>query len=587
MRTSRVTQMIIAGVLLIAATAPGARAQQHERQYGFVSFPKDEHQHVDGWDYWWGAADLGTASGNRYTVGIAFDSFNGYGATGHQVFPRLGPYKGKSIMTMDGPAEWGHPGEEPGRFVRDISVYLPGVSDLLSYHTYDAFNGMKDVGSWERTSLERETYHLRLDNDAATVHPSGKTVRLVVDLRAEMLKPPLLLGGTGQWWYGIPQSFGYPSRSFQYMQAAKSLKGTLALQQPDGKMLRERVVTNLSTLVMVHEYDAMPEDLFAGLALAEATQIHPRYAPYYGGGMPWDLIFVDLRNGAQLMLAVLVFHDSNKGTLTNIVGEKPPTYRTMATLRLPTGASVPLERDLRVEHLSYRTLIGHVPTFQVQVQGIWTQDWAHRVSYPGGTVKTPDGKAVRVPAFDIGLLPQFAKDEPALDDRGNGLTQRVPFLANGSYAGCPVRGFGWSELIINWYGHEKQDPWFTGHEAPRVPSRCGGASAPAVKRANLESPHSDMPPPNMAPEGCGAFNPGSTPKCSYDAKIAGGVGGYGSEPGGWTVTIKRKGLRSPIVITSLGGSETYACGTIRPGDHVIAQAQPGSGVTVGNPGICY
>jgi hypothetical protein len=29
-------------------------------RYGFVTFPEDEHQHLDGWDYWWGAADLVT-----------------------------------------------------------------------------------------------------------------------------------------------------------------------------------------------------------------------------------------------------------------------------------------------------------------------------------------------------------------------------------------------------------------------------------------------------------------------------------------------------------------------------------------------
>jgi hypothetical protein len=576
--------MVIAGVVLSAATVPGARAQQHEAQYGFVTFPKDEHQHIDGWDYWWGAADLGTASGNRYTVGIAFDSFNGYGATGHQVFPRQGPYKGKSIMTMDGPAEWGHPGEVPGQFVREISTYVPGYSDLLSYHTLDTLHGMKDIGSWERTSLERETYRLRLDDDAAKVHPSGKAVKLVVDVRAEMRSPPLLLGGSGRWWYGIPDSFGYPSRSFQYMQSASRLTGVLELQQPNGSLLKETVVSSKSTLVMVHEYDATPEDLFAGLALAESTQLHPRYANYYGGGMPWDLIFVDLRNGAQLMLAVLAFQDSNKGTLTSVVGERPPTYRAMATLRLPTGESIPLERDLRVEHLSYRTIVGHVPTFQVQVNGIWTQDWDYRVSYGGGTVKAPDGKRVRIPAFDLGLLPQFATSEPAQDDRGNGLTQRVPFLALGSYGGCPVHGFGWSELIINWYGH--RDPWFTGRAAPTVPSRCEKPEQIAGPH-KVVSHHEQMSLPNVAPEGCGASNPGSAPICSYKANTPAGVAGYGSEPGGWTVTIKRRSLPDPIVIRSFGGSETYACGTVRPGDRVVAKAQPGSSVSVGNPGICY
>ena len=72
--------LLIAAALALAAP-PSAAAQQ----YGFVNFPEDEHEHDDGWDFWWGAADLVTESGNRYTVGIAFDSLN---AVGHPSFDR-------------------------------------------------------------------------------------------------------------------------------------------------------------------------------------------------------------------------------------------------------------------------------------------------------------------------------------------------------------------------------------------------------------------------------------------------------------------------------------------------------------------
>lgn len=582
---------VIAGLVAALVVAPAQAglvpgSEGAGTRYGAVEFPEDEHQHLDGWDYWWGAADLLTEAGNRYTVGIAFVSFNGVGITGHQIFPRQGPYAGRSIMTPDGPAEWGHPGETPpGRFVRKMSVYVPGVSDLLKYETLDASSGLKDIGRWERTSLERETYHLRIDNDAAKVHPrltgEPETVRAVLDLTAGMQSPPLLAGGTGNWWYGIPQAHGYPSRSFQYMQAAATLNGTLTLEQPDGSVLTETVVPVGSTLVMVHEYDATPEDLPVGLARAEATQLHPRYAQYYEGGMPWELIFLDLKNGAQLMLAVLAFHEASNGTLQPLLAPDQFTYRVLATLRLQSGESVPLDDDIRVEHLSYRTIVGKVPTFMVQTLGLWTQAWEYRVSYPGGAVTVPDGTQVVVPSFDLGVAPQFAKDEPAVDDRGNRLTQRVPFVAGGCYDGSAVEGFGWSEVIINWYGYEDRDPWFTGG-AP--PVGCGSESNPPAP----EPPAPPVqPPPNLAPQGCVASSPGSAPTCEYDAAVAGGISGYGSEPGGWTVTVARPDRADPIVVTSFGGAENYPCGTIRPGDHVIAEARPGSGVATGNPGICY
>ena len=580
------TCLVIVGVLLSAGAAPATSASSSTR-YGDIEFPKDEHQHVNGFDYWWGAADLLTKTGNRYTVGIAFDSFDGYGDTGHQVFPRQGPYKGLSIMTVDGPSEWGHPGEVPGQYARKMSVYAPGVSDRLTYETLDTANGMKDIGHWERTRLDRQSYRLRLDDDRAKVHPTGKTVRLVVDLHATMQQPPLLAGGTGKWWYGIPQTYKYPSRSFQYMQVARTLTGTLELEQPDGTTLQETVVPRGSRMLIVHEYDATPEDLGAGLGLAEATQLHQRYVQYYEGGMPWELIFLDLDNGAQLMLAVMAFHDTPKGTVTPVVSPDQPTYQVLATLRLPSGESVPLDKDIGVEHLSYRTIVGRVPTFMVQVTGVWLQAWDYRVSYGGGRVRVPGGGTVHVPAFDLGVVPQFAQSEPAADNKGNRLTQRVPFVAAGSYAGCPVHGFGWSELIINWYGHENDDPWFTGGDLPPVPAGCGRGHSQAYPKARTRrAQRGEQPPPKFASEGCTAYNPGSTPRCEYDATVAGGVGGYGGEPGGWTVTITRRGRR-PRVVTSFGGSETYACGTVLAGDHVVAEAKPGSGVVAGNPGICY
>jgi hypothetical protein len=67
----------------------------------------------------------------------------------------------------------------------------------------------------------------------------------------------------------------------------------------------------------------------------------------------------------------------------------------------------------------------------------------------------------------------------------------------------------------------------------------------------------------------------------------GGVSGYGAEPGGWKVTIRRPGQADPIVVTSFGGAEMYACGTVKPGDHVEVTAQPGSNASAGNPGICF
>ena len=340
-------------------------------------------------------------------------------------------------------------------------------------------------------------------------------------------------------------------------------------------------------MLMVREYDATPEDLYAGLALAEGTQLHPRYAQYYHGGMPWDLIFIDLDNGAQLMLAVLAFHETEQGTIAPIVGKEQPTYALLTTLRLPDGRSVAIpDEKLTVQHLNYKTIIGRVPTFRVALHGIWRQSWDYRVSFDGGTLDGPDGKPIDVPAFDLGLEPQWDIREPAVNPAGNGLTQRVPFSAPGSFDGCPIGGFGWSELIVNWYGYEKSDPWYTGGDLPGIPKRCG--AKPGPERDPARGDPSVGGPPSTNPgnsESCGAYNPGQ-PACEYVATSDGGISGYGSVPAGWTVRITRSGVAEPIDIPSLGGVQTYQCGTILPGDSVLVKAEPGSGVLVGNPGFC-
>jgi hypothetical protein len=577
-----------AALVLIAATAllcaPAGAATKH----GDLTFPADEHAHPAAWDYHWGNADVTTESGNRYTIGINYASFDGHTVSGHQVYAHQGPYANRYILTPDGPAEWGHP-EQTGEFVRRISQYVPGVSELLKVETFDARNGLKRINAWERTTLKSETYRFSVDNADAEVHPEDeRRIRLQIDLVADMKSPPLLAGGTGRWWYGIPETYGYPSRAFQYMQAARRLTGTIAVQQPDGSFVKERVVPERSGLQVVHEYDPHPEDIPGGLALAEATQLHPRYAPSYHGGMPWELFFLDLDNGAQLMLAALAFHETEKGTVTPVIGQNQPTYGVLATLRLPDGRSLPLDNAVRVEHLSYRTVIGRVPTFMVGVTGIWTQSWNFRVTYPGGTVRAPDGTAATVPPFDLGVTPQVHESVPQADDRGNRESQRVPLDTAGKYGGCPVRGFGWSELIINWYDREEHDPWWTGGELPPVPEQCGdpAPAPPGGPQGNMTPEFGPEPPPNLATETCQASDP-DRPSCTYTAKSRGGIGGYAPQPGGWKVTITRPGLAEPIVITSFGGNELYACGTIKPGDRVDVIAKDGANANVGHPGLCF
>src|SRR5437660_5168990 len=93
-----------AGVLvtaLLALCAPAA----HATRYGALSFPADESPHYAGWEYWWGAAQLVAESGNRYVVGLAYTANDGAIASGYQLFPLQGPYKGQAVISIDGPTE--------------------------------------------------------------------------------------------------------------------------------------------------------------------------------------------------------------------------------------------------------------------------------------------------------------------------------------------------------------------------------------------------------------------------------------------------------------------------------------------------
>ena len=569
---------------LLLLALPAATA--HAAKYGDLTFPGDESAQPASWDYWWGTGRIVTQSGNSYVLGAAYTSFDaGDIASAYEIYPLQGPYRGEGIMTVDGPAEWGHPSEPGSRFVHKMSMNVPGTSPRLSLDTLDSNDGLKLIDRWERTSLTQPSYRLTVDQDDARVHPAGKAVRLALDLRAEMQDPPLLAGGTGRWFYHVPEDFGFPSRGYQYNQAARRLTGTLSFQQPDGSLLRERVSPERSILLMTHESDP-PEDIPAGLALAASTQVHARYGQYYNLQWPWELVFADLGNGAQLMFDAQAYHDTPNG-VAHAATPQQPTYRVLATLRLPSGVSVPLDSQLHIEHLDYRELDTIASATGTAVATPWVQAWKYRVSFRGGKVRRADGGMVDVPPFDLGLVPPFTKAEPKGDDRDNRLTQRVPFDVDGSYAGCPVHGFAWSELLVNWYGWEKRDPWFTGGEPPRVPGRCGEdlPTPPSGTPGNLNPPTS-WGAPDLGTEACSAGNSGP-PACSYDAKHNGGLGGQASEPGGWTVTITRPGRATPWVYRSHGGYEAYACGTIHPGDRVKVEANQDSAIYAGDPGFCF
>ncbi len=300
--------MVVAVMAVLATTVATASAST---RHGDLTFPQDENAQAASWDYWWGAGRLVTKSGNRYVVGVAFTSFDGEMIAGYQLHPLQGPYKGKSIMSMEGPPEWGHGEQPPGKYVYKMTANVPGTAQRLSLDTFDSSDGMKLISRWERINLKRESYRFTLNQDAAKIHPDDKRVPLRMNLRADM-RSPLLAGGDGRWFYGVPEDFGFPSRAYQYQQATKKLTGTFTVRQPDGSTLRERVDHKRSSLFMVHESNP-PEAIPVGLGLALATQVHARYVQSYNLQWPWELIYADLGNGAQLMFDLQAYHDTPRG----------------------------------------------------------------------------------------------------------------------------------------------------------------------------------------------------------------------------------------------------------------------------------
>ena len=584
--------LVLSLVGLLAVVTPTARAVAPSQQYGDVTFPKDEHAHLDGLDYWWGAAEVVTTGGNQYTVSVAYTSFAGYIATGQQITPHQGPYRGQMLLTEQGPAEWGHPDATPGHFLGTATAYVPGVSELVRLQTIDATTGAA-VDSFERTSLDEARYRFRIDQLQAKVHPDGARIEMHTDLDILMRDgAPLLAGGRGTWIYGTNDYFGgYPTRSFQYSQAAQTITGSIAIQQPDGSMLTEDVDPSQSSMEIVHEYDATPEDIPVGLALATMSQLHHRFVQEYQGGIPWELMYFDLGNGAQLQLLVQAYHETENGTVGNAGGVfHVPTYRVMGTVRLPDGQSVVMDDRLFVEHLEYREIVGRVPTTFVAVTGQWTQAWRLRVGFPGGTGTAGDGTTVDVPPFDLGIVPFVDKSDTFVDANGDGLNQRLALRIAGLWDRCPVDGAGWSEQIVNWTGYTDDDPWYTGGDVPDVPASCVPDAEVGARNGNGKplTPKGETPPlpdPTTPSEGCSAGMGQPAATCTYTATHEGGIGGYASEPGGWTVTIERVG-RDPIVVHGFIGMTTYGCGIIQPGDVVHAEAGDGSWVSPGNPITC-
>jgi hypothetical protein len=337
-------------------------------------------------------------------------------------------------------------------------------------------------------------------------------------------------------------------------------------------------------MMLIRESDPV-EDIPVGLGLTAATQVYPRYPAYYNLQWPWELVYADVGNGAQLMFDLQGYHDTPNGLLRPATPNMP-TYRVLATLRLPSGVSVPMNSQLRAEHLAMRDMSNDAHAFANGVNSPVVQAWKFRLSYRGGTI---DG--VKVPAFDLGMAPPWPKSDPLPDAAGDRLIQRVPFDVSGWYGGCPVHGFAWSELLVNWYGWENRDPWRSHDHLPVTPTHCTAVSRlpppPSAPQGNFSPGASRSPTPNPGAEGCMASNPG-TARCSYTATHAGTISGDGAAPDAWTVTIERRGRSAPLVISSSGGFEGYTCGTIRPGDKVTATVGAAdSRVSVGDFGTCF
>src|SRR4051812_49378678 len=110
----------LAGAIALAG-APAAGAQK----YGSLEFPRDEHQHVTGWDWWWGAAHVVTRSGHRYALGYDFDSYGGVAGASGELFPLHRPPKGRTVNPMGGLEAWGHPAPPPRRFAPPEKGHVP------------------------------------------------------------------------------------------------------------------------------------------------------------------------------------------------------------------------------------------------------------------------------------------------------------------------------------------------------------------------------------------------------------------------------------------------------------------------------
>jgi hypothetical protein len=573
------------GLLTLAVVLAVATPATASTRYGAVTFPQDESAHPASWDYWWGMASVTAKSGNRYLVEMAFTSLEGDMLSSYIVYPLQGPLRGKTIASQMGPREWGHPDQPTGRYFNTMTVGTPGVDQRLKLDTYDTRGGVKRLNRWERTRLDALDYRLTVDEPQAYVHPDGERVGLKIDLRSRMRSTPLLDGGTGRWFYGVPEDYGYPYRAYQYMQGARRLTGTLRMRGRHG--FSETVDPDRSLLLMTRESNP-PEAIPAGLALAAATQIHPRYFQSYNLQWPWELVYADLENGAELHFDLQAYHDTTRGTIRPLVPQQP-VYRVLATLRLPSGESVALNGGLHAEHLDYRRLDNGISSAAgTALSSPWVEGWKLRVSYPGGTLTAGNGKRVKVPAFDLGFVPPFAKDEPTCDAANRCLTQRVPFDVAGIYDGCPVHGFAWSEMLANWYGWENRDPWWTGGKVPDVPRHCleHPPAPPSGQPGNLTPADEPFTPPDLGQDGCSAGANGP-PRCEYDAQHAGGIGGSSNAPGDWTATISSPTRPAPVRISSHGGAEAFACGTVRRGDHVVLTAVPSASVYAGDPAICF
>lgn len=176
-----------------------------------------------------------------------------------------------------------------------------------------------------------------------------------------------------------------------------------------------------------------------------------------------------------------------------------------------------------------------------------------------------------MPPFDLGLEPLFEIYEPAVNDEADGPTQRIPYKATGSYDGCPIGGYGFSELIINWYGYEGQDPWYTGGKLPGIPAECGAEPGPE-RDPNRGDPSVGGPPsnnPNNA-EACSAYNPAQPLRGGDGAdQISGGAGDDDLKSGNGTDHVRGGGGDDTITVRG-GGFDRAYCGG---GDDTIYAAR--------------